>query len=182
MDSNALKLALLNPSLSSLTDAQVQATAGFGTPILTPKSDPITYNTLSDVWGFARFKQFLGALQTWAGQSADNAITVASLDKVFTKGIDAANPDVATVGAELITAGLATQTEFNGVFFNQKYLAGSATVTADITAARAAIAFDTQKQALADQGAALWNAWIDQVTAAKDATQFPKSATLPGAQ
>lgn len=150
-DQNLLISRLADPKIAGLSDAD--AAAAMSVPVKTPRAGKIvTYTTCAAVWGTvaaAGFRQKMKAAIAAGGSFGAVADYIDTL--LQGPGIDPANAEVPTQAAQFVAAGLATQDQVDGVFFDVTLPAGGPVAAADVTAARAAMARQQQLDAVKDK-------------------------------
>lgn len=180
IDTNTLKSILRSDACAALSDAE--AAALVSTPVKTPKSGMVTYTTCAAVWGTvaaatfrAKMKGAVAAGQA-VGASDDAKAFGAIADYIDTllagTGIDPSNPEVPTQSAAFVAAGIATQEQVDGVFFNISLPAGDVVSEADVAAARAAIVRE-------DAGALSYQPNVDKWNAYSAAFEAWRAAGYP---
>jgi hypothetical protein len=141
-----LLVALADPTISAMSDAD--AAAALSTPTYTPRTAPITLTTLSgsDVWGFQKTAAYRAALQTVAaGTDATNAGLASTLLSILEgPGFYASDPQVSSMLTTFVALGGGTVTLDDGnlAVGVPTYAAGAPVATADVTAARAQMAYN----------------------------------------
>jgi hypothetical protein len=131
------------------------------TPVKTPRRDRVTYTTCAATWGTVVAATFAARLQGAIAAGGAFAPVAAFVDKVLSgPGIDPASPEVPAQSAAFVAAGLATQEQVDGVFFNVTFPAGDVVQAADVTASRARVADRAARAKVMAALAAVINDWV----------------------
>lgn len=180
IDIRNLFIALSEPVIAAMSDAD--AAASLSAPILAVRPGRLTMTDLIAVWGMTIAATFRGGLKiAIAGGGQMGAVADTVLGLLDGPGFDASDPNVAQTLPVLISANLCTAEEAQAVIYlPPTYRCGAPVTAADVTAARAAMAWQTQKQTVLAAGAGVWNVWVSAVEASTQASELPVAATLPG--
>lgn len=172
-----LNIALLDPAVSGLDDAA--AAVALSTPVLTPKTERITYTIAGAALGAVKAITLRAGLLAAAAQTGNPTLAATAgyvHDLLSGPGFDASNPEVQGVAGQFVAAGLLTQDDATTLLYNATYKAGGTVTTFDVTAARAAIARTAQLVALGARVTAVYARFLnDEIHAA----QADPSAPVP---
>lgn len=167
--------ALSDPTIAVLSDAD--AATALSAPIYAPNPNAITYATLGAAWGPTAAASFTAALT--AAIAAGNALAI-YVDKLLGgTGFDATNAYAAPTAAQLVTAGLCTAQQVQGVLYlPPTYRCGDVVQASDVTTARAAIAFQNSLNAIKQQWASAYNKGVAILDALSVGSAVPTLSQL----
>lgn len=162
MPTNTIQLyALVAAADPTMSDADLAAQ--LSTPIITPKTGLVTYTTLGGKWGTSAAATFRAGLQQAIAAGGSFGAVAAYIDTLLSgPGIDPSDAEVPTQSDAFVAAGLATQDQVNGVFFDITYPAGDVVQASDVTAARAYLAGQKTIASIRSVLALIVNDWITQ--------------------
>jgi hypothetical protein len=168
--------ALVRQADPAKSDADLAAE--LSAPVKTPKRDRVTYTTCAATWGTANAATFAAKLAGAVAAGGAFGAVAQFVDKVLSgPGIDPASPEVPTQAAQFVAAGLATQEQVDGVFFNVSFPAGGVVAEADVAASRARIARAAAFQARYRLAADQYNATVTALDAAGNAGEAAPDET-----
>jgi hypothetical protein len=158
-----INIQLLKSELASkpdvygaLSDADAAAAVVWSIPI--PRSTPITFKTITAIWGLDRTSAFFAALTTLAASNSGASLILSLLQSAA--GVDATNAQIQAGIALLVGAQLCTSDEAAAVLYESIGLPfGGVGVAADITEARRQIVAESLFWAWYQPAVDRWNAF-----------------------
>lgn len=146
----------------ALSDADAAAAVVWSIPI--PRSTPITFKTITAIWGLDRTSAFFAALTTLAASNSGASLILSLLQSAA--GVDATNAQIQAGIALLVGAQLCTSDEAAAVLYESTGLPfGGVGVAADITEARRQILAEASFMDWYLPQVNRWNVWsaaVDQ--------------------
>ena len=190
-DPKLLLSALRDPAMVPLSDTA--AAAALSIAIIAARPGLITSLVLNraDVWGFAKTSAVKAALNAAVlnGQTAapnSQAFSLAAqannlIGLLDGPGLIATDPQVATVAAGLVLAGLVTQADLNTVLTVTTFRCGVPVTAGDVTTARARLTAETTLARLQSQNQAGQQAVAQLLAMTRTALSSSTATTLPTA-